>query len=253
MQAHLASLMQGTAVAFQSVVEDSRRALEDMLPVVDGVTRHAAALVGAIDLALQFRRAVSGKAVGPSLIPPELLKAAPREVAAILEPLAIKICLSVCAPAHWQGADVALIPKSPLGSLTSAGSGKELLLADLTAKAVTARLRTRVAPCITDSPIATHHGAGFGAGSCPLAHMVVRCAGDLARAIDMAHATLFVDIRTAFASTIRQLVLPGPSCTQAEVEDLLRARGFPTSEAADIVHEARILRRGVMRLRILGR
>ncbi len=203
MQAHLASLMQGTAVAFQGVVEDSRRAFEDMLPVLDGVARHAAALVGAIHLALQLRRAVPGKAVGPSLVPLELLIAAPREVAAILEPLAIKIGLSVCAPAHWQGADVDLIPKNPLGSLTSAGNRREILLADLTAKAVTARLRTTVAPCITDSLIATQHGAGFGAGSCPLAHMVVRCAGDLARTMDMAHATALLDIRTPLASRIR--------------------------------------------------
>ena len=237
-QAHLASLMQGKAVTFQSVVEDSRRAFEDSLPVMDGVARHAAALVGAIDLALQLRRAVPGKAVGPSLVPPKLLKAAPREVAAILEPLAIKIGLNVCAPAQWQGADVALIPKNPLASLTSAGNRREILLADLTAKAITARLRTRVAPSIATSLIESQHGGGFGAGSCPLAHMVVRCAGDLARTMDLAHATLFVDIRTAFASTIRQLVLPGPNCTQAEVEDLLRARGFPTSEAADIVLEA---------------
>ncbi len=84
MQAHLTRLMHGTAVTFQNVVEGSRRAFEDMLPVLDGVTRHAEALVGAIDLALQLRRAIPGKAVGPSLVPPELLKAALREVAAML-------------------------------------------------------------------------------------------------------------------------------------------------------------------------
>ena len=71
--------------------------------------------------------------------------------------------------------------------------------------------------------------------------MVVRCACNLARAMDMAHAALFVDIRTAVASTVRQLVMPGPNCTQDDVEALLKSRGFPTSEAAEIVLEASLI------------
>ncbi len=70
-----------------------------MLPELDRVSRHASALVGGLDVTLQFRRAIPGKAVGPSLVPPELIKAAPREVAALLEPLAFKwahMCVCVC-------------------------------------------------------------------------------------------------------------------------------------------------------------
>ena len=79
----------------------------------------------------------------------------------------------------------------------------------------------------------------------PWHHLVVRTAGDLARTQKCAHATLFVDIRAAFASTVRQLVLPGTTCTRYHVEMLLAARGFPTSEAEDIVSIAQhIISRG---------
>ena len=88
-QAHIAKIMHGTCVTYESIVDHSRTAFVDMLPQLDLVTRHASALVGAMDLALQLRCATPGQAAGPSLVPPELLRAAPREVAALLEPLAL--------------------------------------------------------------------------------------------------------------------------------------------------------------------
>jgi hypothetical protein len=209
-----------------------------LLHVLDLVARHASAIVAGHELSLLFRRATTRKAVGPSLVPPEFLNAAPRDVAALLEPLALKMGMNICVPIQWQGADVALIPTQPLGSIISVENRRDILLADLTINAVTARLMKRVAPRVSDCMVATQHGAGFCSASCPLAHLVVRTAVDLARAQSCAHASLFVDIRAAFASIVKQLVLPGISCTRHHVETLLAARGFPKPEAEDIVSSA---------------
>ena len=75
------------------------------------------------------------------MLPPEVLKVAPKEMAALFAPLTIKASLNLLMPIQWQGADGVLIPKSQSGSLSDISNRREILLAELPAKSMTARLR----------------------------------------------------------------------------------------------------------------
>ncbi len=78
---------------------------------------------------------------------------------------------------------------------------------------------------------------GFGNATCPLAHLVVRTAADYAKSQGLSYATLFVDIKAAFATTLRELIIPAHVDNELHVVALLRQRGFPHEEARTIVDE----------------
>ncbi len=70
--------MSGRPVTYASLVDDSRAQFLRAFSTLEDAPRDQSALVGAQDLALQFRRAQKGRASGPYQIPPELLAAAPK-------------------------------------------------------------------------------------------------------------------------------------------------------------------------------
>jgi hypothetical protein len=65
----------------------------------------------------------------------------------------------------------------------------------------------------------------------------VRTSADYARICGLSYATLFVDIKAAFASTLRELVMPQGADDECHVTALLCSRGFPSVEAKSIVAE----------------
>ncbi len=145
--------------------------------------------------------------------------------------------MSVHTPREGKGADGAMVPKAPLGSLSDGSNRREILLGDVPVKSLTARLRRRLVLTVEDTMIDSQHGAGLHAGSCPMAHLLLRAASDHAWQAKCSHAMLFVDIKSAFAGTIRELVLP-PACDDEQrVRSIPERRGFPPAEAATIVAE----------------
>ena len=72
----------------------------------------------------------------------------------------------------------------------------------------------------------SQHGSGFGNATCPLAHLVVRAAADFAKSQGLSYATLFIDVKAAFATTLRELILPAYADNEFHVVALLRQRVF---------------------------
>ncbi len=64
-----------------------------------------------------------------------------------------------------------MVPKAVVGSQTNIANRREIMLADLPVKALTARLRRRIVPVAQDAIIGSQPGAGLLAGPCPLAHL----------------------------------------------------------------------------------
>ena len=108
---HLLTLMQGTKSTYAEMVDGARAKYLSEADFINAVPRHAMAIVGPQDLALQFARSKAGKAPGPTMLPPEVLLAAPAEMAALMAPLSIKASMNILMPIQWQGAHGILIPK----------------------------------------------------------------------------------------------------------------------------------------------
>jgi hypothetical protein len=104
----------------------------------------------------------------------------------------LKTGVNMLVPLQWQGADALMIPTAPLGSLTDVNNRIETILADLAIKAMTARLRRRMAPLVNDFNHRHTTRRGLQCSLVPLdASLLIRVVADHARQLDMSLAVLF--------------------------------------------------------------
>lgn len=167
------------------------------------------------------------------MIPTELCKYAADEVARLLDPLNVKVSMTISAPIQWRGGDLKALLKSSTKSLTDPTNRRDITLADQTGKTFGATLRTKVAPQLNLSLDTSQHGGGLHASACDATHLAARAFAGVAEVRGTCLAMVMVDIQSAFAVILRQLAMPMTD-REGHLQKVLESHGFTPDEIADI-------------------
>ena len=156
------------------------------------------------DLELALRNMKKKKAPGLDLLPPELFRIGGVTAARKLFPLLLKELATRSIPIRHQGGLAIPIFKHK-GSFLDCNNYRSILLAPVLAKALSQTWRPRLALPFAE---AAHHlqlGARHGLGAVQNLH-ALRVRHRIARATKRTSTTIFLDVQSAFYSTMRALL-----------------------------------------------
>ena len=183
---------------------------EDLLDVhMDGPRIHEdqidISLVPGVQHIMGIVRAMrNGKVPGPNDILVETLKAGGQELARHLQPIMAKAILRTREPLEWKGGQLVPLFKGK-GDPQCAGSYRSIFLSNSTAKVHHTWLRRSLEAAWLKSPQAIQLGGKKGAGT-DLAHHLVQAVIAYARENSRALGMIFLDLRAAFYSVLRQAI-----------------------------------------------
>ena len=162
------------------------------------------ALPSAVDLASAFAGMKCGKAAGPSLLPPELFKAAPLEAALQVMPILLKSQARQCYPLLWRGVhSIALLkPNKPPHKVES---HRAIALMPTTGKAVAKACRPALAAHF-ESIVLPSVGGSRKAVPIELPSLLVQAYLNFLDDAKLNGGVLFLDGVAAFPSTDRSLL-----------------------------------------------
>ena len=111
---------------------------------------------------------------------------------------------------------------------------RDVSLGDPDAKLYGQILRKFVLRMLGDLDPQMQFGSGLGGGGCDLPHLAASAALGLGEATSQCAALLFIDVSTAFASMVRETVIPTEAGCEAWMHFLID-RGFPREFAAEVI------------------
>ena len=129
-------------------------------------------------------------------------------LAPIFHPVVVKSVLRIAEPIQWRGGVLAHFPKGK-GDPMQCGNNREIVLADVTAKAFHKCRRSRLKPFLEASARSTQMG-GVSRRSTDFGSHLVRTALDFNRSVGKSTATIFIDVVAAFYNLVRAHLLPMP-------------------------------------------
>ena len=160
------------------------------------------------ELAGVFAATAPRRAHGSDCIPPAIVKRFADVLAPIFHPVVVKSVLRIAEPIQWRGGVLAHFPKGK-GDPMQCGNNREIVLADVTAKAFHKCRRSRLKPFLEASARSTQMG-GVSRRSTDFGSHLVRTALDFNRSVGKSTATIFIDVVAAFYNLVRAHVLPMP-------------------------------------------
>ena len=146
----------------------------------------------------------NGKVPGPNKMLVEILKAGGKEMAMQLQPLLAKTVLRTREPLEWKGGLLVPLFKGK-GSPQCPQSYRSIFLSDSTAKIHHSWLRKSLERVWMKDPSAIQLGGRKGVGT-DLAHHLVEAANAYARATCSSMSIMFLDLKAAFYSVLRQAI-----------------------------------------------
>ena len=161
------------------------------------------ALPGLTQIHELILRMKNGKVAGPNQLFAEVLKAGGDKTAAHILPLVCKAVLRSREPLSWKGG---LLEQK--GSPQHMDSYRSIYVADTTAKLHHSWIRQMLERQWLDSPQAIQLGGKKGVGS-DIAHHVVQSMVAWAKEHKRACSLLFLDLRAAFYSVMRSVLVTG--------------------------------------------
>jgi hypothetical protein len=108
----------------------------------------------------------------------------------------------------------------PGSSTARAEDQREIWFADQAPKCRDKQIRTTTASAVAHMIPESQHGHGFGSAHCETAHLVLRASFDRAKCDGLTHSILFIDRKSAFATTRREFLVPTPA-SQAALQALV--------------------------------
>ena len=159
-----------------------------------------------------FRGLAKRKAPGPDGLDNDSLHAAQQPVFRLSFALALKVASCHTEPLNWRGGDVIALYKGK-GSGAQLGQYRSILLSNCFSKRWHGWLRRSLIPVFTEQKAPLQSGATGGVSTGALS-LLLRTFQAHCREHRVSHALLFVDLKSAFYSIVRQFLLSKP------VEDL---------------------------------
>ena len=155
-----------------------------------------------------FRRVKRGKAPGPDGLDHDSLTLALGPVTKMSFPLVLKVATGGAEPLSWRGGEVLPFFKGK-GSGQCLDQYRSILLSNSFAKRWHAWLRKSLLPTFATHSAALQCGATGGSSTAALS-LLVRTFQHHCRERRLSHALIFVDLRSAFYSVVREFLLSKP-------------------------------------------
>ena len=137
----------------------------------------------------------------------EAYRLAPHETAKVFHPLVWKSLTNCEAPLQWKGAQLAALYKGK-GSRTELTSYRDVSIGDPDAKMYGRILRQFFIKSVNGLDPVMQFGSGCGGGGCEAPHLAAQALLQLSEVQSCCVGLLFVDVSTAFASMVRETILP---------------------------------------------
>ena len=157
-------------------------------------------------------------------------------VTRLYDAVSVEATLGLSPPLQWRGADVTMIVKRPGASGAVLADLREIFLAETIGKAVTAELRARTAPSVSQAVVESQCGAGFNGRGSDVAHLTLRALTRSATANGLCAVAFFTDVRNAFATMCRRHSLELPEC-ETDVARRLRALNLDDASIREVIEE----------------
>ena len=184
-------------------------------------------------LASSLRNTKLSLAPTPDKIPSHLLKLFPLQLSRILFPLTTKITLTGHEPIQWKTSYLIWLHKANQTTNTPT-SYRSILLADHIPKRVHAIFRTQLLNH-TQHLFTNSQLGGLPNKSTDIATLQLATFLQIGKSTATPQALLFLDIQTAFYSTVRELVIHSRT-TLPQLQQMLTQQGHSTSTTAEILH-----------------
>ena len=185
-----------------------------------------------IGLAHLVARSSSGKGCGEDVLPYELLKTLPQEIARILWPIMLKCATRFQEPLAWKGGMLAeLLKKS--GCISKCSDHRGILISDASGKTWHTTVRSCLSKPFSASARETQYGgiAHRGTDFCSLA---LRSYFNIAETSGRCAIAMFVDVIGAFDALIRRFV-SDERADDIRVIAIIQQLGLPPSVMHDFV------------------
>lgn len=182
-----------------------------------------------------------GKAPGPDGLPSEWIHAGADSLAPWVFDLVLKMLLTSQEPVQWKGGVLHMLPKTPLP--TSAAQYRGIMLLGVLVRRVHALLRPQVmAWAAQDRP--PGQLGGFAHQECAFGSLYIQTFMRRAYHRQVAAAVIFIDLRAAFHSVTRELIL-GPDLGDAEdlriLQQTLHQEGLTSDDISQLLQAPRLL------------
>ena len=165
-----------------------------------------------------IRASTPGKAAGPDLIPPTLLRCFSNSLADLLWPLMIKVVFQAAEPIGLKGGTLFCIPKPNVGTQNTCAGYRGILVQSGIAKAIHRSAR----PLAVGHWVPQAHSCQLGGRrgcSADMGHFLSRGFLHYGRVRGLSCAVLFLDLTSAYYGVIRETVL-GSGLSDRPIEDI---------------------------------
>eukprot|EP00435_Cladocopium_sp_Y103_P025309 s1433_g6.t1 len=182
-----------------------------------------------IDVENRIQRITVGRAPGVDTISPDEIRRLGPEISEQLGHLVMKMWLTGSEPFQFKGGLLHSISKKVAS--TKVENMRGIMLIDVIGKVAQALLRQRFLPSLQSWRHPLQLG-GFPKCSTLFATQYLRAFHDRARAQNLPSAVLFVDVKSAFHSMIRQLLLGNDNPIPEHLRQLLHEAGCDPAQIA---------------------
>ena len=201
--------------------DDRRLASVDPL----GVTRTAPSCAR---LAAHFRGSKKGKACSENLLKSDIYKIFSEELSEIYYPLVLKTYVRIQHPLQNKGGVLKALFKKGMADVRS--NYRDITLASDGGKRCAINIRHKILPIVNRMSRRTQFGGGINGGETSIVYMYNRLIADLAKLSRLSHASISVDVVTAFASLMRSIIFGNDDgCDEAWLAQL-RDSGFEETQ-----------------------
>lgn len=199
-----------------------QRPAEQVLDLAELPTRY--------EIEVFSRKQKPHRASGPDLIPPEVAVHGAGVLSSHLRTLAMKCILSETEPLMYKGGRIASLYKGK-GAAHEAPSYRGILIAPVYGKILHAWSRHRVLPTLEARMIGGQMGGRSGQQTSTAAHSI-RLHIQLAKSVSVSTAIVFIDIKAAFHSMVREFIFNGRTAPDT---DFLRSSLSPDDFDIDAI------------------
>ena len=181
----------------------------------------------------QYKHSNTGKMPGPDGLIEDLARFAPTSVARHMLPLHVKATLAIREPLQWK-AGLAVDLFKGKGDLRQMESYRSILLNNHFAKHHHKFLRGRLVAAAGATLEATQFGGLPGKGV-DLASLLLSSTLSVIKRKSLTSLSLFIDVKAAYYSVLRQVLLPMPT-SSADLDDLLESVEIPIALVPLVEH-----------------
>ena len=185
-----------------------------------------------------FAHAKKFKGLSEDLIGTEVFALAPTEMAKIFHPIAMKSAALIQYPLQWRGGFLFELYKGK-GEHSQIANYRDVTIADHPSKALNSTIRANVFEFSNSFSTKTQFGSGFNDGSCDAARVVLDSISTVAKELKLCGVFIFTDVVTAFATFMREVLLPDFTSRPNVFLDRLVYLGFSRDVAQRILDEFR--------------